>query len=506
MTRTAADETSGRSLNQGTALDARERVQTIPYFVLTVLGFSFWFFMAVPFASHRESYWWLAMVQSHDFSHAFSFISSTYRPLHQAVTWLAFLILDPRVFPTSVFRQTVFQLLIYAMFVLAWWLIYRAAAQRRLLALVALLAGGVFFSGYVQLFHIYGLSYVPAILTLGGLLGMHASNSSRKHEVWLALIATVLVLWHPFTTALFVGFYFGHYLETFRQRGMAQHVQALLILSIGTIATVIFVIALPHLWSGVSPLLVETATRPMATRLFAWLVSYQTNEVNRIASFVAFVISQLVILSLPISTRMKLAAVALVTALAVALFVKGLPLLLLWLAVVLVKLTILRTWSLFFLAVTAVLLPLGGGIGTPIHALFAIVVAVYATPLGWFRAEGVLSSIKTRYVVGASLAAAMVLLVVRSGIELPIVTRLATPLLAERERTYQLEDALAWLHQSNYCDSQIDFTEQAGNPIDSVESAITRRNRPPAALADVRLFWIPSCSARNPATRCRPQS
>jgi len=74
----------------------------ISYFIFAVFGFSFWFLMAVPFASHRESYWWLAMVQSHPFSQAFGVISSTYRPLSQPATWLAFLILDPRIFPTSV--------------------------------------------------------------------------------------------------------------------------------------------------------------------------------------------------------------------------------------------------------------------------------------------------------------------------------------------------------------------------------------------------------------------
>src|SRR6516225_7751684 len=107
--------------------DSSARTQTICYFVLTVLGFSFWFFMAVPFASHRETYWWLGMVQSQDFEKAFGYISSTYRPLAQATTWLAFRILDPSVFPTGVLRQTLLQGFIYGMFVVAWWLIYRVA-------------------------------------------------------------------------------------------------------------------------------------------------------------------------------------------------------------------------------------------------------------------------------------------------------------------------------------------------------------------------------------------
>jgi hypothetical protein len=72
------------------------------YFLLTVMGFSFWFFMAAPFASHRESYWWLGMVQSEPFARAFSFISKTYRPLAQGTSWLGFMVLDPNTFNCSI--------------------------------------------------------------------------------------------------------------------------------------------------------------------------------------------------------------------------------------------------------------------------------------------------------------------------------------------------------------------------------------------------------------------
>ena len=142
-------------LNGSYLSDRNAGTNPFSYFILTVLGFSFWFFMTVPFASHRETYWWLAMVQSQPFSQAFGYISSTYRPLAQGATWLGFRFLDPSVFPTSVLRQTLLQGFVYAMFVLAWWLIYRRAAQPRVFALFAFVTGGVFFSGMVQFaFHL----------------------------------------------------------------------------------------------------------------------------------------------------------------------------------------------------------------------------------------------------------------------------------------------------------------------------------------------------------------
>src|SRR4029453_10526948 len=118
-------------------------------------------------------------------------------PLHQAATWFGFLILDPNVFPTNGLRQALLQVLMYGMFVLAWWLFYSAAVLRRLFALTAAGVGGVFFSGYIPLFHIYGNAYVPAMLTVGALLRFHASRTFDKREMWFAVVAKLFVLWHP---------------------------------------------------------------------------------------------------------------------------------------------------------------------------------------------------------------------------------------------------------------------------------------------------------------------
>jgi hypothetical protein len=459
--------------------------QAITYFILTVLGFSFWFLMVVPFASHRESYSWLAAFQTETFAQQFSFgLSSTYRPLARIVTRLGFLILGPGVFPTSVLRQALLQLLIYAMFVLAWWLIYSVAPQRRVFAFVAFIVGGVFFSGYVQLFHIYGMFYVPVLLTLGALLHSYALGTFHKREVGFAIITILLAFWHPFATALFVGFFFGFYLDSFWKRGKTQHIQAVAILLVGLMAIFSLVVLFPR------------AHMPSESRLLGFLASYQTNEVNRIASFVALLLTQVVIFSMRLSPRVRFAASFLAATLCVVVFLKSLPVLLIWFLAILVKLFRLRCWSLFFAMLTAALLPFGGGIGSPVYGLFAIVIGVYVTPLGWLGAERKLSFLEPRYIMGIIAASVVVVLLVRVGIEVPIVTAAAKPLLAERERTYQLESILSWLHRSDYCGYEISFADNAGSPIENVEDAISRRQRPPAGVEDVRFFW-------NAKLRCR---
>jgi hypothetical protein len=465
--------------NDRHAFDPVTHAQTLSYFIVTLLGFSFWFFMAVPFASHRETYWWLAMTQTQPFAKAFSVISVTYRPVSQGATWLAFLALNSRVFPTSVLRQASLQGLVYGMFVFAWWLIYRSAHERRLLAIIAFLAGGVFFPGYIHLFHIYGIMYVPVVLSLGALLYLHASDAFKKHELWFAVGAVLLVLWHPFATALFVGYYFGFYLETFSQRGRTQHIQAIAILLAGVVAIVGLALLFPR----------ADAMMSLQTRLFGFLVSYRTNEINLAASFLAFLLTQAVVFSMNFSTKWKMATFLFVSALSALFLLTGLPLLLLWICAALIKLSCLRSWSLLFLFLTAAVLPFGAGIGAPVFALFAVILAIYATPLGWFQAEESLSLVKTRYVAVVIIATAMALTMVRVGINVPIVTKGASPLLAEREKTYQLEDALAWLHKSDYCGYKVGFIDDAGSPIDSLASSMSRKNRPPSSLEDVQLFW-----------------
>jgi hypothetical protein len=475
-------------------------------FALTVLGFSFWFFLAVPFASHRETYWWLATVGSHEWTHAFSFISSTYRPLHQAVTWIGYLLLDPSAFPTSGWRQLAFQVFVYAVFAFAWGLMCRAAAERRTFALVACVTGAVFFSGYVHLFHIYGMSYFPVMLMLGALLAADARGEFDRCEAGLAAAALVLVVWHPFTTALFTGYAAGRYLETFRQRDTVGRARDLFNIAVCAAAVVGIVFALPHLLPRTSALLVETATRGAGSRVSALLVSYQTNEVNRIASVVAFGLAQAVVWSLSATTRAKGLASLAVAAVAAGFVAAGWPLVLLWVIAAVIKLVAMRRWALAMLTATAAILPLGGGIGTPIHALFAIIVAAYATALGWPSAERALSFIGVGTVFPIVATAALLVVAMRFGLDVPVLTRLATPLLAERERTYQGEQLLAWLKHSPYCDREVRFIAASGNPVDSIDDAIKRRFRPPAAIEDMNLYWKTTlqCLARDAAAAPKP--
>jgi hypothetical protein len=466
--------------------------QRAVFFMLAVLGFSFWFWMAAPFATHREGYWWLAEGFTHGFSRSLEVISVTYRPLAQMTAWAGFMFLDPRAFPTSVARQMLLQGTVWGLFVAAWWFIYTAAREWRMFSVLAFVVGGAFFAGYVHLFHIYGIMYVPVMLTLGAVLRFQASRSLGKAELWLGLAGLLMVVWHPFATALVLAYCCGYYLETFGKRTRAQHVRLIALMVTSALAIAVVVVVFPR----------ADVRVPFHIKLFGFLESYRATEMNRALSALAFLLAQLTVVSMRLKRDAKLAAAALISGAAIAFIVTGIPLLLLWMGAALGKLFRDRCWGLLLMLLAAALLPYGAIIGAPVFALFAIILATFVIAMGWQDGERALSWMKTGYGVTVIAALGIVVAMIRLGVAVPVVTRVATPLLAERERTYQLESALDWLRQSPYCSDEVNFAEKAGSPIDSAETAISRRNRPPASIEDVQMFWnrVLRCNGRRPGS------
>lgn len=457
--------------------------------VLAVAGFSFWFFIAVPFASHRESYVWMTLVWRGSFLDVLSLTATTWRPLAQTATWLGFRLLDPTIFPTSVLRQTLLQGSIFGMFVLAWVIITRAAPQPRVFAIVAFVAGGVFFPAYIHLFHIYGVFYVPILLIVAGMLKFLSAEGHVRKDVMVtpavAAIALLLVLWHPFATALFLAFYFGRYLECFKLLGPRRQTEAWTVLLAGSLATLIVLL-----------LSFRIKQTSLYDNPFGFLITYRTNEVSLAASLVAWLLAYVAVVSTNRPPRRLLIPIVGVTVAGIYFVSHDVPLLLLWILVVLGKLLFLQEWSLFVPLLVATLLPYGGGIGGPVYGLFPIIIATYGTAWQWRLAEKTLSSIDNGYLITLITILVLIAIAVRMDVSVPVVSAQAKRLLAERERTYQLEHVLSWLRASRFCGADLAFAENSGNPVDSVESAIIRRYRPPAALYDVGTFW-------DAALRCR---
>jgi hypothetical protein len=459
----------------------------LTWLTLVVAGFSFWFFVAVPFASHRETYGWLASVYQQNYLEPFGWtLGKTWRPLAQVATWIGVALLDATIFPTSVPRQALLQGLIYLTFVFAWALLFSLSPHPRTLAIAGLVTGAVFFPGYIHLFHIYGHSYSAVLIMLALMLRTFFQPEwFARRETLLATLAVVLTLWHPFATLLFLGFYFGRYVETFTVIDSGRHLRAWITMGVIALAVALPIVLSPNL--GVS-----WSYSPWS----AFLISYKTNEINAVASSAALALAVFTAMTLPVSSRTRLLVATGVVFIGLAALVQGLPVLLVWISTAIAKLILRRSFGLTIALLTTVFLPYAGRIGGPVYGLFPIALTAFVTALDCPAIERRLQLIHTRYLVVPLMGLLLIVVALRVDMRVPLVSAAARPLLAERERTYQLEHALAWLGASPYCAHDLTFGEASGSPIESVESALIRRHRPPAALEDVLPFW-------NVALRCK---
>jgi hypothetical protein len=66
----------------------------------------------------------------------------------------------------------------------------------------------------------------------------------------------------------------------------------------------------------------------------------------------------------------------------------------------------------------------------------------------------------------------------RIGLNIPVVSGLSNPLLAEKEKTFQLAHIITWMKDSPFHDCRLVLYRAANNPA-IADNAIDRHNRPP---------------------------
>ncbi len=461
-------------------------------FALAILGFSFWFFMAVPMASHKEAYNWLWRMREGDTLQEFMQQSvATYRPIGQALMWLAYKYLGFEAMPSNATRQTLLQTGVWLSFLPAWWLMLRAARAPHVFALLAMVVGGVFFTPYLLLFHPWGVFYTPVVITTGALIWLaHRPSDTLQaaHVAGLLVLGAVLALWHPFATALIVAYILGHLIEQFtRSRRLPPMV---LIAVLGMVVAMGF---LGRGWLG-------GAEHGLAAKLNGLLMSYKTVEVNKAVSLVATLLVVLAAATMPLAAALRWALAAALVLVCAWLVKAEIPVLMLWLVVAGLLALARGEWRLAAMLGAAFLLPLGSGVGAPAYALFGIMLALSITATGHDKLENLARRVPAAMLV-LIIVGAMALGLTQRHRDMPGLARLAQPLLAEKVRTEQLEHGLHWLMQSPWCHAQVGFLEDSLPPAQSTGNLIKRDHRPPTSEEDLQLYWgTARCPAQGPST------
>jgi hypothetical protein len=429
----------------------------VGWIVLGLAGLSYWFWLGFPFANHNESYAWIAQFRSMDLGDALTHHLigvANVRPLGTGGAWLAYRASHGSIAPVELFN--------YLLAVVAWAALALHQANRRVFALAALGVGGVLFSGYVYLFHLHGIFYSPLLALLALLLSQDERPISRGRLGALFLASLVTALFHPFALPVFAAWTFGQWLE--RRLPLASTAAA--IVASATLTRFLLTGAKslpfgPETWSGLA-------------------VSYRMVEIHPAVTVFALVLIAGTALTTRIPARPLYAATLVTAAIALAGATgSALPV---WIVACLVKLALERRWSWAGMLALAAIFPIAYPTGSPTYTVPAWMIAAATLALGATRLEGALARLPRILPWTAAGLIACAWLAVRQGDQVPVLTRLAEPLIAERERTHQLEYVLDWALLSSRREDPVVLYREARSPSEAA-NAIDRIHRPPTQQA-----------------------
>lgn len=437
---------------------------------LAVSGLAFWFLIGLPWGPHNESFDWIVRLEERSLWGALfdSFPSVlSFRPLGTGAAWILYRLGGHDAGLTEVVNA------LFALF--AWGWAAQGARERRLFAVLALVAGGVFFAGYIWVFHLHGIFYGPLLLYVAALVRSARGPLDLRTLLGVFVGAILTSLVHPYALPLAVAFVFGATLETPLLR-TRQGAAAIAVVLTGVAATYL--------------LLVPSYNRGLGGDPVAGLVtSYATLEVNRIGSLVAGLLATWTA-SRALPGAAGAAAALFTLLLAGAGLLAGVPVLPLWLAWAAVKGLRRGRITLVALLAACALLPMANPTGSPTYAIFAVFVAVCASALDEQGADGMLYRLRPSHVFGVLALMLAVAAGLRSGITIPVFSRLSQPLFSEAERTRQLELLGEKLVASPWREHPARFLRPAENPTEA--DAIDRRFRPPTEDAHLAtwLDWM----------------
>ncbi len=400
---------------------------------LSVLGLSFWYFLAFPFASYHESYEWLAQVNSLDLqSLIFQKVGHyhSHRPLGQL--WALTL------YTLGGKSLAAIQLFNYAVTALAFAVFLRTCQEKKLLSLTLMAAGGLYFVVFTYLFHLHGFYYAPLLLQLA--VFFHLGERGGGGRVLLPALATTLVaaLFHPFAILLLFFFLAGLVAQKQARLTPSQYC-GIALLAVGGITLLRALVPGQHM--------------VLDRNTVAGIVEiYQALEFHPVLSLGSFALALLTILSLDRSPRLKHVLSASLALLSASFLLTGLPVTLLWILACIVKMAAQRRWVMTTLLLATLLFPLFTGTDSPHLRFMVVALGAVATPLGWQRMEGRIRFATAPTILALTLLMAAVLFSVRQDIPIPVISKQARPLLIEMEKASQLEQVALWLIGSNYRD------------------------------------------------------
>ena len=401
--------------------------------VMMLLGLSFWFFLGFPFANHNEWSSWMVEFRRHDFAYLLTHNIApvvTFRPLGVGLAWLSYHLSGGSVYPIQIIN--------YVLAVCAWVLAFVAVDQKRLFAVIGALAGGVFFSGYIYLFHIHGVFYSPLLLFIAALLwASRRGKAGLRSLAGVSVGAVVCALFHPFALVVYCAFIVGLALTRWRDKSLSKPVLLALLFA----ALVGIKILIPSTtWAG----------NLMGRQLQGFLVTFQMVELNKLVALVSCILTVLTITGMGLDPRLKLALIFAAVIASPVLLSLGVPIVILWIVACFAKAMLMREWTLVAILAAAAAFPLPSPSGSPTYAVFALMVSCWILCLGWKWMDQRLRFLDKSFVVPVLVIVVAVIVVSGRLGSLPgPIAHFVSPVMAE-EKNSSARARDSWIMNSEY--------------------------------------------------------
>ena len=445
--------------------------------LIAISGFSFWFVIAFPWANHNESYGLVVQLEQLSFADTVTSIlypTPTFRPLTQMVTYGLYMI-----FGHSLSGAQLFNFLTAA---LAWATLLHGVRDKSTFSLVAFWVGGFLFPGYIYLFHLHGVCYSPILLFIGVLF-----HFSDQPLTTMAICATFLLtlifgLFHTLAFGLYVAFIAGSVIAQ-RKRFTSRQLGLL------TTFCVLCIALMRVLLSGYeNPMgLVHSGT------FTQHIASFRMLEVHWSIAIACLMLTLFTLLTMRLTKVETVGFSALIIATSVVSFYLSIPIVIIWIGITLVKAIVKQEWPIAFMLTASSLFALTRH-GSPTHALFAVMIASAVAAEGW-TADAKLKFAWSRLSLSIIVAVFSVGFALRCGYHVPVLSNLAHPILAEKEKTFQLEKLISMVVASEYKDYHIAFTSPAATPREA-EDAVDRKHRPPTQEEYINAYLFYLCSGK----------
>jgi len=440
-------------------------------FLLLVSGLVFWFILGFPYQHHNESYSWAIHLNHISFVdcvvHKMIPVANL-RPLGQTVAWLTFRLSNGSVVPSQIFN--------FVVAACAWLLLMIVIPERRVFALAGIVVGGTLFSGYIYIFHLHGVFYSPVLLFLAFLILVFEQGQGKRLLVTTTLCAVLAAWFHPYALLLFIAATGGAMVKGWKMLSRSQ----IALQATGILVAVVSIFILVILPGNSRPV-------SLAQRMSGLLISYRATEVHPAISVLVGILTLLTAWSLysrPRVRRYLLGGAVIAVVLAVAF---NMPIVFAWIVIATAKTLLKNRLSLSAMLLAASVLPAIAPTGSPTYAIYVLMLCAAALAFDWRSLEYRLARVGQLVSPLVFIAVVILALLIRSGVQVPVLSKLSMPMLAEREKTEQLKSILEWWQTSSFAHTPIVLAQKAPNPVDAKDVA-DRIFRPPTSPESLALY------------------